>query len=196
MSRMRTFIAVPLNDAVRKKTVVLQQQLAQLGPKVKWVEPENLHVTMLFLGEVDAREVLDVCKVVENAAGKLPPLAMTVAGVGGFPNLRRPRTLWVGIEDGAQELIRLHDDIEVELLRLGCYRREDRSFTPHITLGRVRGDELTPELQAALTNNVNWVAGGVSVTDVHVMSSELTAGGPVYTVLSRAKLHGHGDLLE
>jgi 2'-5' RNA ligase len=189
---MRTFIGVALNDATRHKLVRLQQQFSQSGSKVKWVEPENLHVTMLFLGEVDAREVLDVCKAVGRVTIKLPAFSMSVAGVGGFPNLRRPRTLWIGIDEGAQELIRLHDDMEGELLKLGCYRREDRQYTPHVTLGRVRGDDLTPELRDALAQHADWRAGTMNVNDVHVLSSELTAEGPVYTVLSREKLRG-GD---
>jgi RNA 2',3'-cyclic 3'-phosphodiesterase len=196
MPRLRTFIAVPINETVRKKAVALQQQLAQLGSKVKWVEPENLHVTMLFLGEVDQREILEVCKAVEKTAANLPPFSMTVAEVGGFPNLRRPRTLWIGVSEGSAELVRLHDDLEKALLQLGGYRREERGFTPHITLGRVRGDELTPELNAALTHNASWVGGAVAVAEVHVMSSELTAAGPAYTVLSRPKLHGPADSLK
>src|SRR6266850_2474777 len=150
MPRLRTFIAVALNDAIRRRAVALQQQFAQAGSKVKWVEPENLYVTMLFLGEVDAREVLDVCKAVRAVTSETAPFAVSVAGVGGFPNLRRPRTLWIGVDEGSEDLIRLHHDVEKELLALGGYRREDREYTPHITLGRVRGDDLTPEFHAAL----------------------------------------------
>jgi len=188
MARMRTFVGVALDDSIRRKIVALQLEFANTGARVKWVEPENLHVTMLFLGEVDAREVLQVCKTVGRVAANVPTFPMAVAGVGGFPNLRRPRTLWIGVEEGAAELVRLHDEMELELRKLGGYRREDRQFTPHITLGRVKGDDVVPELRDALTRQRDWSGGSMIVHDVHVMSSELAADGPVYTVLSREKL--------
>src|SRR5439155_9603340 len=118
-------------------------QLGQAGTPVKWVEPENLHVTLLFLGEVDAREVLEVCKTVQRTAAVIAPFAIDVRGVGCFPNLRRPRTLWVGVGDGSAKMVGLHDALEGPLLQLGCYRREDRGFTPHVTLGRTKTDDVT-----------------------------------------------------
>src|SRR5262249_43385610 len=127
MSRrtMRTFIAVALDSAIRNHAVALQGELGQTGMTVKWVEPENLHVTLLFLGEVDARETLDVCRTVQAAAETIPPFDIEVTGVGGFPNLRRPRTLWIGVGQGSAEMIQLHYALERPLLELGCYRRED-----------------------------------------------------------------------
>jgi len=185
---MRTFIAVPLDDAIRSRAVALQGQLAQAGAGVKWVERENLHVTLLFLGEVDAREVLDVCRVVQTAANAISPFEIEVTGVGGFPNLRRPRTLWVGVGTGSAEMVRLHDALEKPLLELGCYRREDRGFTPHVTLGRIKTDDVTDGFRAALTQCAAWQGGRQAVDQVHVLSSELTAEGPNYTVLSRCPL--------
>jgi 2'-5' RNA ligase len=185
---MRTFIGVPLTLAIRDKLVVLQEQFAESGVDVKWVEPENLHVTMLFLGEVDAREVLTVCKTVEGVVTAREPFAMRVSGVGCFPNPRRPRTIWAGIEDGSQELVELHDALEPPLMEQGCYRREERAFTPHITLGRVKGESNTLALADAMKQQADWFAGRMTVTEIHVLSSELTKDGPVYTVMSRARL--------
>src|SRR5260370_1063747 len=190
MSRrtMRTFVAVPLDNAIRQRAVALQGQLGQAGTPVKWVEPENLHVTMLFLGEVDAREVLDVCRSVQNAAEAIPPFEIEVTGLGGFPNLRRPRTLWIGVGEGAAEMVGLHDALEGPLLELGCYRREDRGFTPHITLGRVKTDDVTEPLREALAELADSHGGRQPVTRVQVLSSELTAEGPAYNELSRCPL--------
>ena len=185
---MRTFIGVPLTTAIRDELVHLQGQFAETGVDVKWVEPENLHVTMLFLGEVDAREVLAVCKTVESVTAALAPFAMRVAGVGCFPNPRRPRTIWAGIEEGAQQLVELHDALEAPLMEQGCYRREERAFTPHITLGRVKGESDTRTLAEAMKQQADWFAGQMTVTEIHVLSSELRKEGPVYTVMSRARL--------
>ena len=187
MARIRTFIAVDLGKAIRDRTVALQEVLARTGTEVKWVEPENLHVTLLFLGEVDERQVPGVCQIVAGVTANHPAFPMSVETVGCFPNPRRPRVLWVGIGEGAQPLCALHDALEIPLQDLG-YRREERRYTPHITLGRVKSDRPTDRLAAELARQAGWKGGETTVREVLVMSSELTPKGPIYTVLSRPRL--------
>jgi 2'-5' RNA ligase len=100
--------------------------------------------------------------------------------------------IWAGVGDGAAEAVQLHDALEPPLLELGCYRREERQYTPHVTLGRVNGDGGAERLAAALARRADWQGGTTEVGEVHVLSSELTPQGPVYTVLSRAKLRPRG----
>jgi 2'-5' RNA ligase len=190
MTRIRTFIAVGLDKAVHDRTVALQEALSQSGAEVKWVEPENLHVTLLFLGEVGDRDLPGVCRVVAERAAGRAPFAMSVETAGCFPNPRRPRVLWAGIGAGTQELVTLHDALEPPLMELGCYRREERQYTPHITLGRVRSERPSDKLAGALARHAGWQAGGMQVREVLVMGSELTPRGPVYTVMGRGKLQG------
>ncbi len=188
MARLRTFIAIDPGKPIRDRLVALQQTLARAAAEVKWVEPENLHVTLLFLGEVDERAVVELCRAVGECTAGQAPFRLGVEHVGCFPNPRRPRVVWVGVGEGTQEVVALHDALELPLLELGCYRREDRSYTPHITLGRVRGDHATGPLADALRRQAAWQAGATDVREVLVLSSELTPQGPVYTVLSRARL--------
>src|SRR5579884_1363006 len=189
MARLRTFIAVDPGKAIRDRVVALQEVLARTGASVKWVEPENLHFTLLFLGEVEDREIPAVCRAVAEGCQTHAAFPLSVERVGCFGNLRRPRTLWVGTGLGTQELVALHDALEPPLLDLGCYRREDRQYTPHITLGRVRGERSpTAALATALARQAKWQGGETNVREIHVLSSELTPQGPIYTVLSRAKL--------
>jgi 2'-5' RNA ligase len=188
MARIRTFIAIDPGKAIHDRIIALQETLARTGAEVKWVEPDNLHLTLLFLGEVDERDVPPVCQLVAETAAKQPAFAMTVESAGCFPNPRRPRVLWVGVTTGSQEVCTLHDALEQPLLDLGCYRREDRKYTPHITLGRIKTDPATDQLAAALAKQSSWKGGDTMVREVHVMSSKLSSEGPVYTVLSRAKL--------
>ena len=94
MARLRTFIAVDPGKPIRNHLVALQEALGRTGTEVKWVEPENLHVTLLFLGEVDERQVPGVCRIVQEGAARLEPFPMCVEHVGCFPNLRRPRIVW------------------------------------------------------------------------------------------------------
>jgi RNA 2',3'-cyclic 3'-phosphodiesterase len=188
MPRLRTFIALDLGKPIRDRLVGLQEKLAADTSEVKWVEPDNLHVTLLFLGEVDQREIIDVCRAVERVAAELPAYPLTVGGVGCFPNARRPRILWAGVSAGAAETVTLHDALEQPLLELGCYRREQRKFTPHVTLGRIRGERSVDGLDKVIAKHEAWHVGETTIAEVHVMSSELTRDGPKYTVLSRAPL--------
>jgi 2'-5' RNA ligase len=188
MARLRTFIAVDLGQALRERCVALQETLARTGTEVKWVEIDNLHVTLLFLGEVDERTVPEVCRAVAVICGRQEGFTLSVETVGCFPNPRRPRTLWVGVGEGQDELIALHDALEPPLLDLGCYRRENRPYTPHVTLGRVKSDRPTEKLAAELLKRASWKAGETQVREVLVLSSELTPKGPIYTVLGRGKL--------
>jgi 2'-5' RNA ligase len=193
MARLRTFIAIDPGKAVRDRLVGLQQALARAGTEVKWVEPANLHVTLLFLGEVDERDVVDLCRAVSTCCSSRGGFRLAIERVGCFPNPRRPRVVWVGAGSGAQDVVALHDALEPPLLDLGCYRREDRPYKPHITLGRVRGDRPTEGLAAALARHAGWQSGTADVNEVLVLSSELTPTGPVYTVLSRARLSSESD---
>jgi RNA 2',3'-cyclic 3'-phosphodiesterase len=188
MSRIRTFIGIDIGKPIRDRLVGLQETLGRTGVEVKWVEPENLHVTLLFLGEVDEREVPSVCTAISDAAAKHEPFTMSIETAGCFPNPRRPRVLWVGVGEGVQGVCALHDSLEPPLLELGCYRREQRKYTPHVTLGRVKSDRPSNDLSVALAKNGVWKGGDTVVREVLVMSSQLGPKGPVYTVLSRGKL--------
>jgi RNA 2',3'-cyclic 3'-phosphodiesterase len=188
MARMRTFLAIDLGEEIRDRLVTLQEQFAVEAPDVKWVEPENLHVTLLFLGEVQQREVLAVCRAAQKAIAQMPAFSIEVEGVGAFPNPRRPRTIWVGVGKGAPELVAVHDAIEAPLFEMGNYRRETRAYTPHVTLGRLRGERTNDDLAKAIQKHQTWNAGEVTVVEVAVMTSELTSNGPIYTVMGRAKL--------
>jgi RNA 2',3'-cyclic 3'-phosphodiesterase len=186
--RLRTFIAVEIEQFTRDRLAGLQERLAAGGAAAKWVERVNLHLTLLFLGEVDSREVPDVCRAASDAAGKFPPFTMSIVGAGAFPSPRHPRILIANVVDGAEQLIELHDAIEAKLLELGSYRREDRPFKPHITIGRVRGQIDNDGLAAAIRQFAAWEGGQSQVREVLVMSSEVRSEGPEYTVLGRAPL--------
>jgi 2'-5' RNA ligase len=190
MPRLRTFIAIDPGKAIQDRLASLQKALAPELTQIKWVETANLHLTLLFLGEVEDRDTPEVCRVVQQSVQSHKPYALTVEALGCFPNPRRPRTLWVGVGKGAEETVRLHRTLEGPLLDLGCYRREERQFTPHVTLGRCKGDQPSEALAKLLPRHLTWTAGETTVREVHVMSSRLMPYGPEYAVLSRAKLLG------
>jgi 2'-5' RNA ligase len=188
MARIRTFIAVALEESVRNRVQALQQKLARDGGDVKWVEEENLHITLLFLGEVAELDVVPICRIVTEAVEEIPSFNLEIAGLGAFPNSRRPKTLWAGIGEGAESLKLIHDALEAPLLELGCYRREERAYTPHLTLGRVNREDSAGAWGSIIAKHTTWQGGDCAVDEVLVMSSELNRSGPVYSVMARAQL--------
>jgi 2'-5' RNA ligase len=190
MARTRTFIGIDIGDGVRGNAVALQEALAKTGADVKWVTPESMHVTLLFLGEVDDRELHPVCKAVKAVAAGEPPFTLHVSGVGAFPTPRRPKVLWAGVTAGADALQRLNAALEEKMLDLGCYRTEERGYTPHLTLGRVKAEADGLAVAGELQKWLAWNGGRVAVAEVLVYSSETDRDGPVYTVIGRAPLAG------
>src|SRR4051812_20126249 len=116
MARIRTFIAVDLGEDIRSHLLLAQRKLAREVADVKWVEEANLHLTLLFLGEVRDRELSEICRSVTRSAATLKVFSMEVKGIGCFPNTRRPRIVWAGVGEGAAEAIALHDALETPLL--------------------------------------------------------------------------------
>lgn len=192
MARTRTFIGVAVSETIRAAAKLMQRTLALSGAEVKWVEPQNLHVTLLYLGEIDDVDLVNACRITARAVAKTPPFTLRVGGVGAFPTPRRPKVLWGGITDGAEALLRLHTAIEAPLLELGSYRQEERGYTPHLTLGRAKGEEDANLLAAELSKHLTWNAGFAVVEEVLVYSTELRRDGMEYTVLGRSPLSGDG----
>jgi RNA 2',3'-cyclic 3'-phosphodiesterase len=190
MARIRTFIAVDLADGVKDRLIALQENLARSGTGVKWVPRENLHLTLLFLGEVEQLDVVRICRVAQERAQKHTAFTLQVEGLGAFPNARRPKILWAGVTDGVAELRTLHADLEAGLLDLGCYRREEREYTPHLTLGRLSHEDRTEAWGSALAKYGDWQGGSSPVDEVLVMASEMRRDGPEYSVMGRARLGG------
>ncbi|MBI2823252.1 MAG: RNA 2',3'-cyclic phosphodiesterase [Planctomycetia bacterium] len=187
---VRTFVAVEISTEVRAGAGRLIGRLEATGAGVRWVKPEHLHLTLKFLGEVDLRDVPEVCAVVTQATTTVPPFSVRVAGAGAFPDFSRPRTVWLGVEDETGELAALHEQIDKALGGIG-FRREQRRFRPHLTIGRVRsGGRGLAALAEALEKNRDFAAGVVDVDEVVVFSSELERGGPIHEPLATAELAG------
>ena len=191
---VRTFVAVEITPGVRSRARQLIEKLSATGANVKWVEPENLHLTLAFLGEVDVLEIPELCETVRQSVGDYEPFDIEVRGVGAFPDLRRPRTVWIGVENGAEEMIALHGSLEKGLTKLG-YRAEKRRFRPHLTLGRVRNapqGQGVDDLGRAIEQFRDYQADTMSVAEVIVFSSRLDRGGPEYEPLGTIELAGRG----
>lgn len=184
----RTFIAVDVDEAVRREVGRLMGRLARTQAQVKWTAAEQLHLTLVFLGDVDGMLIPDICRRVGESVAGMPGFEIELAGVGAFPDRARPRTVWVGVQRGAEELCAMQRAIETALAELG-FRPEARVFTPHLTLGRVRsiprGDRTLPDL---MRKDEAFACGATAVREAVVYSSVLGREGPTHEVLGRCPL--------
>jgi RNA 2',3'-cyclic 3'-phosphodiesterase len=187
---LRTFLAVETSSAVRASVAELIDTLSQSPANVKWVETDNLHLTLKFLDEVRVDEIPRICEAVARGVAGAEPFLLEIFGVGAFPNAGRPRTIWLGARGGGEQMIALHQLVETALGEIG-FRKEHRRFQPHLTIGRVRyGGAEAAALGDLLWEHAQFEVGTVSVREVVVFSSQLDRAGPVYTVLGRAPLRG------
>ncbi len=177
---VRSFVAVLLPEEVRERLGQLQAALRPAASGAKWVEPKNLHLTLKFLGAVKEGRLDRVAEALDTVANDTAPFQLRCAGVGVFPNARRPRVLWAGTDDGHSALAGLAGRVEAGLEPLG-FEREKRPFTGHVTLARLKSG--APDLVLALAAHTEEVYGTFSVGHVHLMESELGPRGPTYTVL-------------
>jgi 2'-5' RNA ligase len=187
MALLRTFIAIEVTAEIRAKATRLIAQLDVPDARIKWVEPENLHLTMVFLGDVEMNELPQVCKLTEAAVADFSPIDVSVRGAGAFPDAHRPRTLWLAVNEGAEPLVLLHQSLEQQLAQMG-YRPEHRRFRPHLTLGRVR--QGSAALALRLKEQAQYEAGRMEVDEVTIFSSTLGRSGPKYEPLGHAELKG------
>jgi 2'-5' RNA ligase len=176
---MRLFIAVKISDAIRSELAEFVDQFLQFPGKVKWVEPQNMHLTLKFLGETDSK-LLDKVKSATAAAAKgLGAFDVTLSGCGAFPNLRAPKVFWVGINDDKMRLRSLAQQIDSNMVGLG-YEREARPFSPHLTLARVKEPERLELIKEAF-GNAKFPPQTLGVKAIYLIESRLRPDGPVYT---------------
>jgi 2'-5' RNA ligase len=191
MDVVRSFIAVSLPDNVRAELTALEDRLkARRHAFVKWVDPESLHLTLKFLGNVAVDSIPQIVEVMSGVARVHSPFRLEVAGTGAFPNWQRPQVVWVGVGGDLDKLNAFQKGLESALSPLG-FPPEARPFSAHLTLGRLR-DRTTPDDRRRFAEFAQRIEFGASlsfdVNAVRLMKSQLTPAGPIYSELAMAKL--------
>ncbi len=188
---LRLFVALEPPGLVRRRLATIQSELkraaGRYAAEVKWVDPENIHLTLQFLGAVPEERTGDVKRALDEAAAAASPLALEVKGAGGFPNARRPRVLWAGIAGDLAPLAALAAGLGGRLAPLG-FPPEDRPFSAHLTLGRARDPHGVPGLAPALGGASNGPGAPWRAHEVILFQSHLSPKGPRYEALARAAL--------
>ncbi|RMG58651.1 MAG: RNA 2',3'-cyclic phosphodiesterase [Deltaproteobacteria bacterium] len=183
---MRAFLGIPLPEEVREEISAQVERLFSRLRGVKWVEKENYHITLKFLGEVEEETAALLLKEVSTRASTFPPFSVDLSGFGAFPTLRSPRVIWVGIKSGGDLVGKLHEVIE-EVAESRGFPREAKKFHPHVTVGRVKrpgGGGLVLEKEDSLP------FGRVRVDRFHLYRSTLTKAGPIYDIIGSVFLEG------
>ena len=187
---IRAFIAIHLPPAVRDYLDNLVKQWADVAPPgvVRWVKPDAMHVTLRFLGESPAARLETLATQLAVVAGQYPPLQFRLAQSGCFPNSRRPRVIWAGLDGDTALAVELAQRLDQSAVALG-WPPDDHSFQPHITLGRVNERRPSPApLNLPLAQPLSPLV--VPVDAFSLMRSQLRPEGPVYTLLRRFPLNG------
>ena len=182
MDEIRSFIAIEIPQPLKSRMEEIQRELRRTDADVKWVRPGAIHLTLKFLGSIRQEDV-------ERISQALPPIVadgesfeVRVQGMGCFPNPRNPRVVWLGVDQGREALASLRGAIEKRMAELS-FPPEDRPFSPHLTMGRVRSPRGRAGLAQAIEKHQGVPIGSFQAQEVILFRSELRPSGAVYTKL-------------
>ena len=180
---MRAFLALPLPDSVREAAASAQQLLAASRADIKWVEPQNLHLTLRFLGELTDVKRQELEASLAPVAVRTRAWRLGLEQIGAFPSVAAPRVVWIGVGEGREAAAQLAEQIEAVCAPLGL-QGESRPFSAHVTLGRVRGTRHRHALVAALSTAAWSPPPALDATELRLYESELSLSGPAYRVVT------------
>ncbi|MFO8081532.1 MAG: RNA 2',3'-cyclic phosphodiesterase [Armatimonadota bacterium] len=188
---LRLFFGIPLDEALRDGACDLQDALERAcprGPRVKWVERPNLHLTLKFVGDTPAEKLDEIIEIAEEAAAECSPCRVNLRGVGCFPPRGAPRVIWLGLREECPELTELAYALGSRLVKAGLADAERHPFTAHFTLGRVKERSGGRNLREAIEELCEASVGEMEIDRFSLLSSDLTPQGPVYTKRAEFRL--------
>ncbi len=184
---LRTFIAIELPERIHAGIRQLQNDLKKYRFNVRWVRTENIHLTIKFLGNIQASDVQSVGQAIADAAATRDVFELKASGIGVFPNIRNPRVLWTGLSGNVQSLRSLYLSLENHLDEQG-FKKEKRPFKGHLTLGRAKGTIDARQLLDAIVTCGGFSSDAFAVRHLTFFQSHLQEGGAAYTRIIRAPL--------
>ncbi len=184
MEKIRSFIAIDVEESLRPKIAEIQDTIAQTNAKIRFVKPENVHYTLKFLGNISTQDVDEIFELLKTIPFK--SFILEIGDVGCFPNLRRPRVIWMGTGKGSEEISLIANNIVSKLKNLG-FKPEKKKFVPHLTIGRVKFVKNRQALAKRLTELTGVEIGTMNVETIRLKKSQLTPEGPIYSTLKEVK---------
>jgi len=182
---IRSFIAFEIDDEeILNRFASVQEKLMSTGADLKPVKPQNIHITMRFLGDIFPPMVEKIHSQMESLV--FSPFNVEIRRVGAFPQVKHPRIIWVGIQEGSKELGEIFDQLELNIFSLG-FEKSSRRFSPHITIARVRTSRNREELTRCLQKVADFEFGVIKADCLKLKKSVLTPKGPIYSILKEVR---------
>ncbi len=182
---MRVFLAIEIDEKLLEKISNVQKQFMECEAPVKYVETENLHCTLKFFGEIDENKLNEIIEAIQSKIKSHEPFKINIKKTGVFPNERYIRVLWLGMED-IEPFSNLQKDLDEDFVKMGF--KKERSYVPHLTIGRVKGAKNKESLLYKLKDMGNIEIGEMDINKIVLKKSELTPAGPIYTTLKEFDL--------
>jgi 2'-5' RNA ligase len=185
---MRLFIAFPVSKEIKNKIAKLQKDLKSkvVDEKISWVNPDNIHLTIKFLGEVDPEKVEVIGKIMAKSINRVGVFEMNIENGGVFPSKNKPRVMWVGCNDPTENISKIKKSMDNALKKLG-FKKEKKKFNAHLTIGRIRSmKKISNCVDALLSNEILF--GKMKMQKIQLISSRLSPQGSEYEVIKEIKL--------
>ena len=184
MGKIRAFIAIDIKTF--PKLTQLEQELKQTKANIKLVEPENIHITLKFLGDTDENLIEEINTIIEESVKKTKPFEIQLKNTGVFPNQNYIKVIWIGIHN-SEKIAEISQQIDEQLFDLG-FEQEKRPFSPHLTIARVKSAENKDQLLNIINKYQDLTFQEIKVESIKLKKSQLTPKGPIYTTLKEIKL--------
>ena len=184
---IRSFLAIELSETIRRKIEEVQKELKLFHADVRWVNPQNIHLTLKFFGNIDESRIDPIIESLEGLLRATFPFPLSIYGMGAFPHFKNPRVIWMGLKEGREILEGLQKGVDGELKKIG-FEQEEREFHPHLTIGRARSSRGRDELVERMEKYREEEFGHLRVERVVLFQSDLKPSGPVYTSLRELEL--------
>jgi 2'-5' RNA ligase len=184
---MRTFIAIEIPAEIIKEMAKVQDELKRSGADAGWTRPEGIHLTLKFLGEVPETKIEEIKNALVQAAEATSRFRLKIAGAGAFPNPKNPRVVWLGVSGDSDRLSALQGSVEKSMTAIG-FDREERAFSPHLTLARIKYLRPRYSWQKAIDSIKDIRLAEFDVDHVSLMRSDIKPSGAVYTEIGSVRL--------
>jgi 2'-5' RNA ligase len=185
---IRVFVATPLAEAARHELAEAQNALRRIGADIKWVAPANIHLTLIFLGDIFANQADSIRAAIDQTAAHHPPCSLEIHGLGFFGSSTAPKVVWAGLRGDLDPLLAMQADLTAALKAAGLSPDTRKAFHPHLTLGRARSSRLGREMAEAIRAWSATPFGRLEVQNVLLIQSRLQPQGPVYSTLHTSLL--------
>jgi len=190
---MRAFIAIELSDEIKGILDRVESHLRYAGADVKWAKPGSIHMTLKFLGDITEKQREEVSAALDDISKSVKPFDVTLKDIGAFPKIEHPRVIWVGLDKGSDRSVEIAGQVDASLSKLG-FAKEERAFSPHLTIGRARSSRNIDKLKEKLPGAVSDIRASAGIVhrviSIVLFQSTLTPHGSIYTKLHEAQFRG------